>query len=372
MMGGGPDSPAAESKKEVLLVLFPAPESNMAPSLDKIKKKFPKLEVEYVNATTTAVWDHEAGIPEDVYERATIIATVAALPPTPSLAPNLGLIQFFSAGINHVMKHPIYTDSKIPLCTATGIHGPQIAEWVILTTLVQSHGYNDLYEAQKKHAWKKDNGAGSVRDLPGQRVGVLGYGSIGRQVARVAQALGMDVIAYTASPRTTPESKKDKGFIVPGTGDPDGSIPSAWYSGTSKEALHAFLKLEIDLLVISVPLTPATFHFLSTPEFDLLAASNPNLSYIANISRGDIIDQPALIDALKSKKLRGAAVDVTSPEPLPEDHPLWEAPNLVLTPHISSNSSRYMERAFQLLEANIGKKERGEGLINEVDRKRGY
>jgi hypothetical protein len=67
--------------------------------------------------------------------------------------------------------------------------------------------------------------------------------------------MGMDVIAYTASPRTTPDSKKDKGFIVPGTGDADGSIPSAWYSGTSKEDLHNFLKQEIDLLVISVPLT---------------------------------------------------------------------------------------------------------------------
>lgn len=76
-------------------------------------------------------------------------------------------------------------------------------------------------------------------------------------VARVAKAMGMDVIAYTASPRKTPESKRDGGFIVPGTGDPDGSLPSAWYSGTAKEDLHEFLKQEIDLLVIGVPLTYA-------------------------------------------------------------------------------------------------------------------
>lgn len=74
-------------------------------------------------------------------------------------------------------------------------------------------------------------------------------------MARVAKALGMDIIAYTASPRTTPESKHDNGFIVPGTGDPDGSIPSAWYSGTNKDAVHEFLKQEIDLLVVAVPLT---------------------------------------------------------------------------------------------------------------------
>jgi hypothetical protein len=74
-------------------------------------------------------------------------------------------------------------------------------------------------------------------------------------VARVAKNLGSDVIAYTASPRPTPESRRDEGFIVPGTGDPDGSIPSAWYSGVDKESLHNFLKQEIDLLVLSVPLT---------------------------------------------------------------------------------------------------------------------
>lgn len=74
-------------------------------------------------------------------------------------------------------------------------------------------------------------------------------------VAHVAKAMGMDVIAYTASPRKTPESKHDNGYIVPGTGDPDGSIPSAWYSGTNKEDIHEFLKQEIDLLVVSVPLT---------------------------------------------------------------------------------------------------------------------
>jgi lactate dehydrogenase-like 2-hydroxyacid dehydrogenase len=79
--------------------------------------------------------------------------------------------------------------------------------------------------------------------------------NLGGVVARVAKAMGMDVIAYTASPRRTPESKRDEGFIVPGTGDPDGSLPSAWYSGTAKEDLHNFLKQEIDLLVIGVPLT---------------------------------------------------------------------------------------------------------------------
>lgn len=199
----------------------------------------------------------------------------------------------------------------------------------------------------------------------------------------------MDVIAYTASPRKTPESKKDNGYIVPGTGDPDGSLPSAWYSGTSKEDLHNFLKQEIDLLVVGVPLTYVssqslsnmnlltssskyTTHLLSTDEFELLHKSNPRGTYVANIARGQIIDQKALIKALETKQIRGAALDVTDPEPLPKDDPLWSAPNVLITPHVSGSSDAYAERAFQVLATNIRRERSGEKLVNEVNRDRGY
>lgn len=194
--------------------------------------------------------------------------------------------------------------------------------------------------------------------------------------------MGMDVIAYTASPRTTPESKHDRGFIVPGTGDPDGSIPSAWYSGMDKESLHDFLKQDIDLLLISVPLTKETTHFIAEPELEILGKRN---AFISNISRGQIIKQPDLLTALKKYKdndpldggdggggIRGAALDVTDPEPLPEDDPLWDAPNCIITPHISGLGSAYVDRAFQVLEVNLDRRENGEKLINVVDRKKGY
>ena len=194
--------------------------------------------------------------------------------------------------------------------------------------------------------------------------------------------MGMDVIAYTASPRTTPESKHDKGFIVPGTGDPDGSIPSAWYSGLDKESLHNFLKQDIDLLLISVPLTEETTHFIAEPELEILGKRN---AFISNISRGQIIEQSDLLTALKKYKnndplnggdggggIRGAALDVTDPEPLPEDDPLWDAPNCIITPHISGLGSAYVDRAFQVLEVNLDRRDNGEKLINVVDRKKGY
>jgi phosphoglycerate dehydrogenase-like enzyme len=90
------------------------------------------------------------------------------------------LIQFVSAGTNHILQHPIYTDSKIPLCSANGVHGPQIAEWVIMMELVHSHQFPKLYELQKEKTWRQSAGM-DVSDRVGKKVGILGYGSIGRQ-----------------------------------------------------------------------------------------------------------------------------------------------------------------------------------------------
>ncbi len=322
----------------------------------------------------------------EIYKDVTILCTLSTLPPSPEACPNLRLIHFFSAGTNHIADTPIYTKTSIPLTTSSGIHGPQIAEWVILTALAHSHHYSFLHTLQQNHDWGKTTHKEklqNMRDKAGQRLGVLGYGSIGRQVARVARGMGMGVIAYTASPRTTPESKHDKGFIVPGTGDPDGSIPEAWFSGLDKASLHHFLAQDIDHLLISVPLTKETTHFIGAEEFAILGKSKN--AFISNISRGQIIVQSDLIASLKAYKdndpldggdggggLKGAALDVTDPEPLPKDDPLWDAPNCIITPHISSLGEAYVDRAFQVLEVNLDRREKGESMINVVDRKRGY
>ncbi|OSS49525.1 hypothetical protein B5807_05802 [Epicoccum nigrum] len=374
IMGGGPEAPlkpAASKEKELVLAVLPWPKEQCQPGIEALEKEFDHLRVQHYYSHFENGKVTVDDIPAHLLSQASYIATLFWLPPSPSDIPNTKLIQFFSAGTNHVANHPIYTDSKIPLCSANGVHGPQIAEWVVMMDLVHSHGYTKLYDLQKERRWDQRVGMG-VSDRVGKRVGVLGYGSIGRQVARVAKAMGMDVIAYTASPRKTPESKRDGGFIVPGTGDPDGSLPSAWYSGTAKEDLHEFLKQEIDLLVIGVPLTKSTTHLLSSAEFALLHASNPRGTYIANIARGPIIDQPALITALETNQIRGAALDVTDPEPLPKDDPLWDAPNVLITPHVSGSSDAYAERAFQVLATNIKREREGGKLVNEVDRDRGY
>ena len=111
---------------------------------------------------------------------------------------------------------------------------------------------------------------------------------------------------------------------------------------------------------------------LSTEEFDLLHKSNPRGTYVTNIARGQVIDQPALVKALHEGLIRGAALDVTDPEPLPADDPLWTAPNVLITPHVSGITDVYADRAFEVLRENLRREKSGRNLVNEVDRKRGY
>ncbi|CAG7982609.1 unnamed protein product [Penicillium nalgiovense] len=241
--------------------------------------------------------------------------------------------------------------------------------------LVSSRKYAKGYEAQKSHLWDRSAYKPGIHDQVGKKVGILGYGSIGRQIARVSHALGMTVYAYTATPRPTPESRHDTGYIVPGTGDPDGSIPASWHYGTDRESIRSFLSTGLDHLVVSLPLTPQTNRLLGAEEFAILSehshhhASKP---YVTNISRGRVIDQKALVDALNSGLLGGAALDVTDPEPLPKDDPLWEASNVQISPHVSALGVEYFPRSLDILQVNLGRIARGEPLINSYIRGKGY
>ena len=276
-----------------------------------------------------------------------------------------------------------------------------------MAVLMHSHHFPDLGKWQREHKWGSSGEIKQVKDLCGQRLGVLGYGSIGRQgtrlslhslksmalnicfrhhatffthklissqtpVARVCQALGMNVIAYTANPRLTPESRIDRGFAMQGTGDPDGSIPDAWYSGLNKQSLHEFLGQDIDFLVVSLPLTQDTTRLLGEEEFAILGR-NRN-AFISNVSRGEIFDQDALVAAVKKSPeeggLRGVALDVTDPEPLPANSELWDLPNVLITPHVSGRSLAYNERVFQILDENLTRLESKDDLINVIGRDR--
>lgn len=201
------------------------------------------------------------------------------------------------------------------------------------------------------------------------RRGILGYGSIGRQVARVATAMGQSVHAYTLHPKNTPDSRKDHAYSPPGIGDPDGVYPSKWYSGGSKEEIHEFLGSGLDLLVIAVPLTDQTKGLIGKDEFEVLKEKK---TFVTNIARGPIIKTDDLVEALDGGLIRGAAIDVTDPEPLPDGHPLWSTKNLFITPHVSGASDAYFDRVLEITRLNLDRLKDGQELINQFNRKVGY
>jgi phosphoglycerate dehydrogenase-like enzyme len=199
--------------------------------------------------------------------------------------------------------------------------------------------------------------------------GILGYGAIGRQCARVAKAFGMDVIVYTLRERSTAEAKKDDSYNVPGTGDPDGLLPSKWFFGNSKESLNHFLAQDIDLLVICLPLTTSTTGLVSKEQFQIMSKRR---TFVSNIGRGPIVNTGDLIQALEEDLIRGAAIDVTDPEPLPKEHQLWRTKNIFISPHVSWHSTDLTKRLLGVLELNLERLSEGKPLVNEVDRGLGY
>lgn len=188
---------APPPQKEYILVITPFEEPTEA--LDDIRRKHPNVEIKIIRQTflLSGSWAlNEIKVPDgispnamyqsmaynyvDEYRKATILATSRVLP-EPKQAPNLKFIHFFSAGTDHVTNTPIYKDSEVILTTSSGIHGPQIAEWVLMQLLAFNHHEKQLLAFQREHKWGKLNGMWSIRDYVGQRLGVLGYGSIGRQ-----------------------------------------------------------------------------------------------------------------------------------------------------------------------------------------------
>ncbi|KAL4925522.1 D-isomer specific 2-hydroxyacid dehydrogenase family protein [Aspergillus undulatus] len=357
---------AALPKPRILLAFY---REFPASFYEDIRSRFPDAEI------TPYTVELGKRIPGDLVRQSTIIVTLSNLP-APEDAKHIKFIHFFSAGLDKVINDPILTDSDVPVTTSSGIHGPPIAEWTVLNWLVASRNYNITYENQKKHIWgRNEEYAHGIQDHVGKKVGILGYGSIGRQIARVAISLGATVYAYTASPKPTPASRRDPHYTIPGTGDADGILPTSWHHGTSRASLHKFLSLGLDHIVVSLPLTPQTTHLLGAEEFAVLSANkNPRHRnpYLTNISRGKVIDQDALIASLEKGELSGAALDVADPEPLPSDHPLWDAPNVQISPHVSALGEEYFVRSFDIVRENLERVRSGVPLINEYKRGRGY
>ena len=274
-------------------------------------------------------------------------------------SPQLKWVQLMSAGADHVLKGLLAERKEVAVTTGSGVAASTIAEYTIASMLAWAHAFPSTMRAQLGREWKR-MGLMDVEPMRGKTLGVIGYGSIGRETARIARALGMEVLAL----KRNPDERRDPGWNPPGVGDPDGSIPRRWYSPDQCEELLR----EADFITVTLPLTAHTRAFIGRKE---IAAMRPD-AYIVNVGRGEVIDQDALIDALREKRIGGAGLDVFEREPLEAESALWDLENVILTPHVSGGFKNYYGICCDLFAANLQRFRAGGPLFNLVDREMGY
>lgn len=284
-----------------------------------------------------------------------------ALPATLADVPRLRWVQLASAGVEHLENHPILRAPHIHLTTMSGIHAGPMAEYVLAMMLALARRLPESLDFQRRAEWPANRWhILRSRELRGATVGIIGYGSIGREIARLATCFGMRVLALKRNPHV----REDRGYIEEGLGDPDGRLPARIFGPAD---LHAVLA-ESDYVVMTIPSTPATRGMMDAAAFHAMKKS----AFFINVGRGDVVVEDDLRRALKGGWIAGAALDVFAQEPLPADSELWKLPNVILTPHISALTPMYEERASILFAENLRRYLAGEPLLNEVNREEGY
>src|SRR5260370_4145577 len=227
--------------------------------------------------------------------------------------------------------------------------------------LSYAHRIHLAIRAQNKHEWMRyGRFMATVDELRGLTLGIIGYGSIGRETARLGQAFGMKVLAL----KRNPAERSDTGWCPPELGDPEGKIPERFFGPDQREEILR----ESDYVSVTLPLTEHTRKFIGARELSVMKPG----AYLVNIGRGKVIDEHAMADALSTGKLGGAGLDVFEHEPLDAASPLWELENVILTPHISGANRRYMDKACDLFVENLKRFALNRPLLNVVDPQFGY
>jgi phosphoglycerate dehydrogenase-like enzyme len=242
--------------------------------------------------------------------------------------PRLRVVQTMTAGIEHIGPH---VPDGVTLCNGGGIHDASTAELALTLMLASLRGIPGFVAAQTEHRWAW----GWQSSLADKRVLIVGYGRIGAAIETRLAPFECEVVRVARTAR-------------------DGVHPVS--------ALPRLLP-DIDVVVLIAPLTPSTHHLV---DAEFLAAMKDG-ALLVNVARGAVVDTDALVAALGSGRIR-AALDVTDPEPLPRDHPLWDAPGLLLSPHTGGSSSAFWPRAHRLVREQLGRYAAGEPLVNVVDR----
>jgi len=261
----------------------------------------------------------------------------------PELATSVRWIQATSAGIGQFVRRMGYAERmNCIFTTASGVHARPLAEFALMGMLMFAKDYQYLASEKENHHWARY----CATELAGKTLAVIGLGNIGRETAKLAKAFDMHIIGTRRHPEIPVEHVDE--LYGPDTLDP--------------------LLKRADFLVLATPHTPETEKIIGSKEI----ATLPDNAVIINIARGVVIDQDALIEALQSGKLKGAALDVFDPEPLPEDSPLWDMPQVIISPHSASTAETENQKITQIFIDNLHRYLAGDTLNNVLDTDRLY
>ena len=283
---------------------------------------------------------------EEVLPRAEVIGSFGLTPEEFSRCEKLRWLHLGLAGVDKAL-HPALVRSAVVVTNARGIHRDVMAQYVLAAVLSCANRFDLAAVGQAKREWRQKDIVRERHSIAGKVVGIIGTGAIGTAAGQLCSACGMRAVGV----RRSPEKGAPEGF------------EKIW----GLEDLPELLALA-DYLVLSAPLTSETRSLLGAAQ---LAMMKPG-AFLINIARGAMVDEAALVTALRDKKIAGAFLDVFTSEPLPPEHPLWSLENVFITPHTSGNFEQYVERVGEQFAENLAHYVRGEALFNVVEKARGY
>jgi phosphoglycerate dehydrogenase-like enzyme len=258
-------------------------------------------------------------------------------------APKLEWVHAMYAGLDRSL-FPELVASPIPLTNGSGVFSQSLGEFIMLGVLYFAKDVHRMMKAQAERRWDVYDKV----EIRKQTIGIVAHGDIGRAVASRAKALGMRVLAHRRNPAARPG---------------DEHVDRVYGAG----GLHAMLP-ECDYVAVTAPLTPATTGMIGKREFELMKPG----AVILNVGRGPVIDEAAMIEALRARRIRGAVLDVFDVEPLPADSPLWELDNVLLSAHCADHVENWVEDAVEFFVEQFSRWRKGEPLKNVVDKHAGY
>lgn len=265
----------------------------------------------------------------------------------------LKFVQICSSGYSQLFDFPL-VDRSIRASNVAGVFDVAISEWNITMIVNLARDLRGMIRHQEAGIWDRD--ARFQREVRGSTIGIWGYGGIGRETARLCKMLGMKVHVFTRSG----VKGRPNNYLVPGTGDPDGKLPDkAFVAGQETEFLSG-----LDYLILTMPLTNASKGIIGEKELQAL----PRHARVLNPARGPLIQEAALLRALREQWIAGAALDAHYAYPMPADHPLWRFPNVIMTPHISGSNLMpyFQQRTWDIFVQNVERWIAKKPLLNEL------